>query len=193
MAYIPSLSTRSSQDSCFSDHPVSRASNRLAHPDLITFLVAVQQRQIDFVPVTWQEGLGLIGQGGTAHISQAQVNNKISFAFKRALRDKFSGCDEDPSSIYEVLTVDILVLTHPAIRDHPNIVNLIGFCWEITDGNQVYPVIVLEKAVGGDLKGWATSLDAGIVSFEAKLGLCIDIANALQVLHNNSECPCRVK
>ena len=193
MAYVPSLSTRSSQNTSIADLSVSHASNKLTHPHLITFLAAVQQRQIDFVPVTWQEGLGFIGQGGTAHISQVQINNETSFAFKRALRNEASSWVEDSASIYDVLTTDILVLTHPAIQGHPNIVKLIGFCWEITDDNQVYPVIVLEKAGRGDLKGWACSLDATIVSFEAKLGLCVDIGSALQVLHDNSECPCRVK
>ena len=187
MAYIPSSSTFSSQDSYSLDESFSRTSSKLTHPDLITFLAAVQHRQVDFVPLTWQEGLGLIGRGGTARIGQTHVNHETDFAFKRAFQNEHSSHDEDATYMYEIFTMEILILTSPAIRGHPNIAKLVGFCWEVTYGNQVYPVIVFEKAKGRDLRRWAASFESSHISFQDRLGICVDIANALQAIHSNSE------
>ena len=187
MAYIPSPSTFSSQDNRSLEGSFSCTSSKLTHPDIITFLAAVQQRQVDFVPLTWQQGLGLIGRGGTARIGQIHVNHETDFAFKRAYQNEQSSHDEDATHMYEIFITEILILTSPAIRGHPNIANLVGFCWEVIDDNRVYPVLVFEKANGGDLRRWAASFVSSHLSFQDRLGICVDIANALQAMHNNSE------
>ena len=186
MAYIPSSSTCSLQDNCSLEEYSPRTSSKLAHPDLITFLAVVQHRQVDFVPLTWQEGLGLIGQGGTARIGQTHVNHETDFAFKRAFQNE-QPSHEDVTYMYKIFITEISILTSPGIRGHPNIANLVGFCWEVTDDNRVYPVIVLEKAKGRDLRRWAASFESSHVSFQDRLGICVGIANALQALHSNSE------
>lgn len=164
-----------------------RTSSKLIHPDLITFLAAVQHRQVDFVPLTWQKGLGLIGRGGTARIGQTHVNCETDFAFKRAFQNEHHSHDEDATHMYEIFITEISILTSPAIRGHPNIANLVGFCWEVTDDNQVYPVIVLEKAKSRDLRRWAASFVSSHISFQDRLGICVDVANSLQVMHSNSK------
>ena len=186
MAYIPSTSTFLSQDQSSSTELFSRTPDRLIHPDLITFLAVVQHRAVDFVPLIWQEGLGLIGRGGTARIGQTHVNSGTDFAFKRAVQDKHFNSNEDDTRIYEIFISEIVFLTNPATRGHPNIADLVGFCWEITDDNKVYPVIVTEKAKN-DLRLWAASFISSHVSFHDRLGMCNDIANALQAMHSNSE------
>ena len=147
----------------------------------------MQHRQLDFVPLTWQAGLGLIGLGGNARISQIHVNFETDFAFKRALRHECSTQDENSTHMYEIFISEVLFLTNPAIRDHPNIANITGICWETTNDNQVYPVIVSEKANGPDLRRWATSFVSSSVSFQDRLGICVDIGNALLAMHSNSE------
>ena len=186
MAYIPSSSTISHESGSLRDfsQPVS---SRLSHPDIITFLAVAIHRQVDFVPLTWQEGLGLIGRGGTARIGQSHVNYETDFAFKRALVGDHSSHGEDVPYKYETFISELSFLTDPAIRGHPNIASVVGYCWEITDDNKVYPVIVFEKAKGQDLRRWASSFTSSHISFDDRLSVCIDLANALQQLHSNSE------
>lgn len=187
MAYIPSSSTLSSQADCSLGSHFSPQPRWIRHPDLITFLAVVQHRQIDYVPLTWQEGLGLIGRGGTARIGQTHVNHEVDFAFKRPSQFDQLGNESNAAHIYEVFVTEILILTDPAIRGHANVANLIGYCWEVTEDNCIYPVLVLEKAKGRNLRQWLESFESSHMSFEDRLGMCVDIASALEVMHKNSE------
>ena len=51
--------------------------NRLAHPDLISFLAAAQKYEVEFVPVVWEEGRGLLGQSGTVRINQTMLHTHL--------------------------------------------------------------------------------------------------------------------
>lgn len=51
--------------------------------DFLRFLGIAQSLQIDFLPITWQPALDIIGQGGTVKIRQSMVILQMSFAFKR--------------------------------------------------------------------------------------------------------------
>lgn len=187
MAYIPSSSTFCSQDDCSLNESSPPSPRKLWNPDLTTFLAIVQHRQVDFVPRTWQEGLGLVGRGGTAHIGQTHINHEVDFAFKRASQLQQFSQEENAARIYEVFITEILMLTDPGIRGHSNIAKLIGYCWEVTEGNAIYPVIVLEKAKGQNLRQWLESFISSHMSFGDRLEMCIDIASALEAMHHNRE------
>ena len=178
--------------------------NRLAHPDLISFLAAAQKYEVEFVPVVWDEGRGLLGQGGTARINQTMLHTYLtvdpsedadplkntdsketSFAFKRTSQYQMGTLDEG-LGLYDILTMELIVLRQQAVRDHPNIVDLEGICWEVTKNDKIYPVLLFEKGQWGDLSSVAGGLRGGWSTFNAKLGVCIDIAKALQIMHSVS-------
>lgn len=202
MDYFPDSITGSSAGVAFTQtRTVKREASSLAHPDLITFLAAAQKYNVEFVPVIWQEALGLLGKGGTADINQSMLHTydhdpgdaqkdsrpkDTSFAFKRISQYHSEGLVAEGPSLYEVATMELVVLSQQAIRDHPNIVNLEGICWEITSENRAYPVLLYEKAEWGDLGVFAMGFSSDYITFNAKLGFCVDIAKALQLMHGLS-------
>lgn len=87
------------------------------------------------------------GGGGTAKIDQALVNLQTSFDFKR-IKQKDKAKTE---LIFREVISEIIVLSRPAIRQHPNIVELQGLRWDIPPDDKVRPVLVLEKSHFRDL------------------------------------------
>src|ERR1700721_2658581 len=64
------------------------------HYDLVAFLGLAQRLEIDFLPITWQPKLDVIGKGDTAEIWQTLINVQISFAFKRIKQSRQARLDE---------------------------------------------------------------------------------------------------
>ncbi|MCJ1457194.1 hypothetical protein MMC28_007561 [Mycoblastus sanguinarius] len=140
------------------------------HCDFISFLAVSQWRELDILSITWQPALKKIGRGATAHIHQSQINPQTSFAFKRITSSTF---ESDEHSIFRALISEVLVLGHPVIQGHANIVKLMGICWDVAgngDGEYtVWPVLVYEKANYGDLGQFMESEAGKALSFEQRL------------------------
>jgi hypothetical protein len=161
---------------------LSHSATQHADYGFIAVLALAQRLEIPFLPITWQALLGESGRGGQARISQALVNVQTSFAFKRCFNS-----DED--TIFQALVSEISMLGHYAIRDHPYIVTLEGICWDIPgDGNQVWPVLVFEKSIHGDLFEFVKAGLGSSLSTKEKLELCTDIGIAIRDMHSNSMC-----
>jgi serine/threonine protein kinase len=80
---------------------------------------------------------------------------------------------------------ELRVLTHNSLRNHENIVRLIGVGWEtkrLSQSTSVFhwPFFVLEHSRYGTLMDW---LDEGTASFEARRDLVVDVGLGLQALH----------
>lgn len=171
-----------------------------AHPqngnqlfNLITFLAIAQKLEIDFLPIKWQPALSKVGAGGTAEIRQSLIHLQMSFAFKR-LKDAawIDEIDESerPKEMktgFQVLISEILVLGHPSVRDHPNIISLLGICWDILPSGCVWPVLVFERTALVDLWSFAESEEGKNISIETRLKLCADVATAVRDLHQSSK------
>jgi hypothetical protein len=158
--------------------------------DLISMLSVAQQYKVDFLPITWLHALGPLGQGASAEISQSLINLQTSFAFKRT----HSPMAATPYTSYEVdpnlraLFSELLVLENPLIRRHPNIIDLQGICWDIkSEGEDVRPVLVFERAQLGDLQMFLDSEDGRNSLFDTRIELCIEIAKAIMTMHNCSK------
>lgn len=171
-----------------------------AHPQngnhlysLITFLAIAQKLEIDFLPILWQPALSEFGAGGTAKIRQSLIHLQMSFAFK-IFKDAawIDAIDESqrPKQIktsFQVLISEISVLGHPSVREHPNIISLLGICWDILPSGCVWPVLVFERAALGDLWIFAESEEGKNISIETRLKLCADVATAVRDLHQSSK------
>jgi serine/threonine protein kinase len=143
--------------------------------DLLDFLGVAQSLKIDFLPITWQPALGEVGEGGTAVIYQALINIQATFTFKR-LKPSWSAM--------RTLIAEISILGHPAIRYHPNVANIEGICWDVVDGGEeVWPVLVLEKTRCGDLKRFMTSSSGKELDSKNRLDMLFDVALAVRDLH----------
>lgn len=161
--------------------------------NLITFLAIAQKLEIDFLPIKWQPALSKVGAGGTAEIRQSLIHLQMSFAFK-IIKDAewIDKIDEtqrlrEVKTRFQALVSEISVLGHPSVREHPNIISLLGICWDILPSGCVWPVLVFERTALGDLWSFAESGEGKNISIETRLKLCADVATAVRDLHQSSK------
>lgn len=151
------------------------------HFNLISFLAVMQFCDIDLLPIKWQPARDSLGKGGTAHISQSLLNAQLSFAFKRVFLAGTMTVDEIRRCLNE-----ILVLSHPVVRPHPNIIRLEACCLELLPNRKLSPVLIFEKMPMGNLEVFRESTEARNVPLLKWLEICTAIGQALMTLHNNS-------
>ena len=94
---------------------------------------------------------------------------------------------EEVKTRFRALISEISVLGHPSVREHPNIISLLGVCWDILPSGCVWPVLVFERTALGDLWSFVESDEGKIISTEVRLKLCADVATAVRDLHQSSK------
>lgn len=191
--YYPSLIRFSSRGRDFSSATPTNPQNGNQPYNLITFLAIAQRLEIDFLPIKWQPALSKVGAGGTAEIRQSLIHLQMSFAFK-IVKDAewIDKIDEtqrprEMKTRFRILLSEIFVLGHPSVREHPNIISLLGICWDILPSGCVWPVLVFEKTALGDLWSFSESEEGKNISIETRLKLCADITTAVRDLHQSSK------
>ncbi|KAF8541195.1 kinase-like domain-containing protein [Trichophaea hybrida] len=101
----------------------------------------------------------------------------MPLAFKRFHDDDGSDTDFLP------MISEVLIVSQPAIQNHPNIVNLEGICWEIKSRTEkAVPVFVFEKAAW-HLQQFMNVSEGRNMSMNDRLNLCADIGSAIGTLH----------
>jgi len=108
---------------------VSKTFNTFDDNDFIAILETCQNLEIDFLPITWQPALETLGVGGQAEVHQSLVTAALSFAFGRIKPG--ASTREAERAAYQALRSQLLVLGNPIIRSHPNVISLMGVCWDI--------------------------------------------------------------
>ena len=108
---------------------ISKTINEFDDNDFIAILETCQNLEIDFLPITWQPALETLGVGGQAEVHQSLVTAALSFAFGRIKLG--ASTREAERAAYQALRSQLLVLGNPIIRSHPNVISLIGVCWDI--------------------------------------------------------------
>ena len=155
---------------------VSRTNSDVQN-DLIAFLSVVQKCDVDYLPITWQPALSTLGVGGSGTISQSTIIAEKPLAFKRFHHSE--NCDDD----FLPLMSEVLILSQPPIRSHPNIIDLEGICWEIRPWTmKAVPVLVYEKA-SWDLQQFMNVREGMDMALEDRLEICADIGSAIAALH----------
>ena len=155
-----------------------------AHKNLIYFLAIAQTFKLDLLPITWQPALESLGHGGTATVNQALMSVQTSFAFKRISRLATISATQ----AYHALISELRLLTHSAVRDHPKISRLEGYCFEVPlKGDSIWPVLVFLKAEYGNLATFRESETSKTMHLRARMKLLRDIAETIHLLHSNCE------
>ncbi|KAK4213590.1 kinase-like domain-containing protein [Rhypophila decipiens] len=156
---------------------MKKVSLKSPHCDLVNFLAAVQSAQIDFMPLSWSSSVK-VGRGGYAVINESFVHATHSYAYRRA---RNRGGEHD----FKSDMIELAILSHRPIEMHDNIVTLEGICWEISPKERrMAPVFVYERMPHGDLCKFRDAEEFHALSLDEKLGLCVDIGNALLTLHS---------
>jgi hypothetical protein len=151
----------------------------------IAVLALAQRLRIDFLPITLQAPLDILGRGAQGVIYQTLINSQTSFAFKRFHKNRQN--DENKGISFQDIISEMIVLSHPSIREHPYIVRLEGICWDIPQDDQVWPVLVFQKTHLGDLCHFAISGKGRNLRVEDRLKLCTDIGIAIRDMHSYSK------
>jgi serine/threonine protein kinase len=101
---------------------------------------------------------------------------------KKPIIEDFQG---DEASLLRTVLIELKILRHEPISQHPNIVRLLQIRWDTqfgSGGKLAYPSLILEDA---DLGSLADFQDSAQLSSDAKKSICLDIARALQALHSH--------
>ncbi|KAI1128864.1 hypothetical protein F5Y10DRAFT_239748 [Nemania abortiva] len=148
--------------------------------NFLSFLATAQALRIEFLPLVWDSARGIIGTGGTSRIHQALVNLDTSFAFKA-----YHTRNQTEEQVFRTLITEITVLSQPFVREHPNISQLQGICWDISpQDDKPWPVLVFEKSHLGDLYHFV-SHGGRDMTFHERLKLCVDVGRAIVDMHSN--------
>ena len=168
----------SHSDGTFARYSASTSrTNRIVQRDLIAFLSIVQKCDVDYLPITWQPTLNTLGVGGSGTISQSTFITEKPLAFKR-FNDS-----ENPDGGFLPMMSEVLILSQPPIRNHPNIVDLEGICWEVKPSTEkAVPVLVFEKA-SWDLQQFMNVREGMDMSLEDRLKMCAEVGGAIMALH----------
>lgn len=167
--------------------------------NFITLLAAAQTLGMPFLRITWQPKRPSLGEGGTSQIGQALMNLQTSLAFKRVSeRDKLKTPKEE---ILRRCINEMTVLWHPAVRSHPNVLELQGICWDIppktqrhaeaaspasSDDETVWPVLVFEKSHFENLYHFARLPVGRELDVTDRLKICRQIGEAIAHMQANS-------
>ena len=149
--------------------------------DLLAFLGVAQSLKIDFLPILWQAGREILGEGGTSEVRQAAMNVEVYFAFKilrppQDIREEYRNL--------RALIVEISVLGHPSIQDHPNVLAIEGICWDFRpDTKQAWPVLVFEKSKYGNLARFCSEGNIKDLGYPATMKIIADVARAVRDLN----------
>ncbi|KAI1096930.1 hypothetical protein F5B19DRAFT_435203 [Rostrohypoxylon terebratum] len=150
------------------DEPPQRA------PEFLDILGHAQRLGVPILPITWNPMLDKLGEGLTSEVNQVLVSIQSSFAFKRTV----GPIDRS----YRALQSEMTVLSHPHIRNHPNILQLQGLCWDFSHRTQIRPVMVFEKIFRGSVMRFM-ELEGQNMTMTQRQSLCADITRAVRLLH----------
>lgn len=162
-------------------------------PDFISIITATQSLSVDLLPLTWEPDAAGLGLGATANVRQRPLDAHNTFAFK-VLKDaeiierqREYNQQRSIDSAYRVILNELIVLAHPKVREHPNMVELIGISFQIMDSDRVWPTLTTKRTAYGDLESFLVSDEGKDTSIGSRIGICQDIAGAIQYLHSHRE------
>jgi hypothetical protein len=160
-----------------------------SHSNIIRVLSIATALDVNIFPLTWRPALEGLGEGATGRISQSPMNARISLAFKRLSRwSRCQGLSEAQFRAlqHKALVSEMVALSCPELYGHPNIANLEGLCWELSNEGhspEALPVLVFRKAEFGDLRRFLSLPEAENLEIGNRLDICGEIAKALEIMH----------
>lgn len=157
-----------------------------AHYDLVHLLAVAQQLDVDILPTTWQPDLGSIGEGRSANVLQSVVNEKLGLAFKKI---KTLDVTTASKKAYREFINELYALRSRRLRDHPNIVDLLGISWDVQgqtkDDLVIHPALVFRNAYG-NLRTFMKT-DGGSLDLQRRLDMCFGLALGIMAMHESGD------
>lgn len=137
-----------------------------------------------------EEGLiaARLGEGADYVVDQVKTSEGEVVVVKhvKVTMDLSSTMDtmawQDASRLRKVLH-EIRIATMPLLKNHANILQIKGFGWELSESSLTTPFLVVEYAENGTLREFLQQSTG--VTFNSKMGLCLDVAKGLHALHSS--------
>lgn len=181
MSSLISMPTFERRDSVFTSLQCKSSAYGSDHYDLLCILHIADQLNIDILPITWMTALGRLGIGGQGQVEQSLINAATEFAFKRSRRT----VGQNDGERHRAIVSEMVVLRSPEIRDHPNIIDLVGLGWDFDKGaNKFWPVLIFPKASEGNLKKFLVGPQGKDLSLKVRLTFCENIISAMAKMHS---------
>jgi serine/threonine protein kinase len=127
-----------------------------------------------------------LGEGSTYDVYKCEFDSGIIGAVKRAKEFLPMASDNEPREMelqtMNTMLTEMRVLNHPPLKEHPNLIQPLGYGWEYLDFG-FCPFIVLEFADLGNLDQFLITR-ADKLSAADKLEICMDLLSGLEALHS---------
>ncbi|KAJ5660223.1 hypothetical protein N7507_006674 [Penicillium longicatenatum] len=148
-----------------------------ATTSLESLLRTVQQLKLKRVRIEELEETQSIAAGETFAVSKCHCEGSV-VAIKRIQLEGESQPQHFQRRLQSVLR-EVLIMCHPPLTHHPNIINLLGYGWSV-EKQRLSPFLAVEFATGGSLREYLKQCPQSIRS---KLILMGDVAAGLMALH----------
>jgi serine/threonine protein kinase len=126
------------------------------------------------------ERQGVIGEGGSFVVERCVYARKM-VAVKHLKMGELGNDGKKLGSRLANLLLDLQIMHHKPLQNHPNILNLIGYGWNTQDNNLV-PFVMVDYASMGNFRAYLGE-SRGLVAFSMKLLFMGDVAAGLMALH----------
>lgn len=158
------------------------------HYDLLTFISLAAKFSVDFVALEWQPALKRLGGGASSTVQQGQVDANVNLAFKRATINFSCLTESEESNTLRFKSLILELIALELLKDHPNVVNLLGVTWETDkETKEVWPVLLTERSIYGTLSSFLETEEGRALGCEERLKLLADIGSACLAMHKLSE------
>jgi len=126
------------------------------------------------------ERQGVIGEGGSFVVERCVYARKM-VAVKHLKMGELGNDGKKLGSRLANLLLDLQIMHHKPLQNHPNILNLIGYGWNTQDNNLV-PFVMVDYASMGNFRAYLGE-SRRLVAFSMKLLFMGDVAAGLMALH----------
>ncbi|KAJ0414707.1 kinase-like domain-containing protein [Aspergillus carlsbadensis] len=145
-----------------------------------SLLFAVQKMKLKRFPAESIKRLRVVGEGETFSVFEAKFQQEVIAVKRIRLYEKNASVSRTAvQRRLQAVLKEILIMNHPPLAHHSNIVRLLGYGWEI-EQQQLSPFITVELAPAGSLRNY---LRDSAKPFRTKEILASDIASGLMALH----------
>lgn len=194
-----SLSYHWSEDDSWSSRP---ASNAISSPTAaLTFFITAATSGIqaysygdlnlDRMQRTMQVSIAGLGAASVVQIGKLRSGKRVAV---KGDRESFQPLAQKGPAHFETylgrLSLEIRILANECVKQHKNVLNILGFGVD-QSGGELSCFLIEEYSRLGDLKAFLRSHP--FLSAYQQLELCLDIAQALEVLHSLKVCHGDVK